>query len=98
MADGDEQTLGGGREELEPFFERTFKPIVGGLILQGATVEEAMDAVQMAMQSAAMHWTRIDSPEAYVRRAAFRIFLRAKAKTELEDPVESITAVLDGRE
>ena len=52
----------------------------------GASGPEAEDAAQEAMTDAYRSWDRIRSPRAWVRRAAFRSYLRHVRKLRRESP------------
>jgi RNA polymerase sigma-70 factor (sigma-E family) len=66
---------------LSPQQEREFREFVAarsaGLLrtayfLTGGDVHEAQDLVQLALIAAARHWGRLETPDAYVRRALAR--------------------------
>ncbi|MBC9006157.1 RNA polymerase sigma factor [Micromonospora aurantiaca (nom. illeg.)] len=60
------------------FFAAEFPSLVSFLLLQGASLEEAEDAVQEAMLLTLPHWNTINSPRAYVRVAAMRRLQRQR--------------------
>lgn len=59
---------------FEPFYEASYRRLVGQVFALLGDVEEAEDVTQDAFARAWLHWGRIrayDSPEAWVRRVAF---------------------------
>ncbi|MET7808592.1 RNA polymerase sigma factor [Micromonospora chersina] len=75
------------QEQLADFpvyYEGDYKPLVGLLIRWGASKHEAEDVAQEAMLAAFMSWPTIQSPKAFVRKAAYRILLRSWQVAERE--------------
>ncbi|MEU5782272.1 RNA polymerase sigma factor [Micromonospora lupini] len=75
------------QEQLADFavyYEGDYKPLVGLLIRWGAFQYEAEDVAQEAMQAAFMTWPTVQSPKAFVRKAAHRILRRRWQVAERE--------------
>jgi RNA polymerase sigma factor (sigma-70 family) len=60
-------------EGFDDFFRTELPRLVGFLINAGFGWEEARDAAAEGMLAAYQAWAELDYPQAYVRRAAFRI-------------------------
>jgi RNA polymerase sigma factor (sigma-70 family) len=70
-------------EQLEAFYTAHYLRLVKFLVLMGATVEEAEDAVQKAMLDFTKRsWTAKgpEYPVAYVQRAAARFFIKERLR------------------
>jgi RNA polymerase sigma factor (sigma-70 family) len=78
-------------EQFEEFYTARYLRLVKFLVLLGATVEEAEDAVQKAMLD---FWTRCrtgqipEHPVAYVQRAAFHFFIKERQRERERLPRE----------
>jgi RNA polymerase sigma factor (sigma-70 family) len=78
-------------EQFKEFYTAQYLRLVKFLVLLGATVEEAEDAVQKAMLD---FWKRCragkapDHPVAYVQRAAFRFFIKERQRERERLPRE----------
>jgi RNA polymerase sigma factor (sigma-70 family) len=78
-------------EQLEVFYTAHYLPMVKFLVILDATVQEAENAVQEAMQD---FWTRSragQAPEhsvAYVQRAAYRFFIKKRQRERERLPRE----------
>jgi RNA polymerase sigma factor (sigma-70 family) len=80
------------REQFEAFYAAEYKKQVKILVIRGATVQEAEDAVQKAMMDYAKRSQTAQAPEypaGYVRQAAFNFFLKER-KREQERPGREI--------
>ena len=78
-------------EQLEAFYTAQYLRLVKFLVLMGATVEEAEDAVQKAMLDFTKRsWTAKgpEHPVAYVQRAAVRFFLKERQRERERLPRE----------
>lgn len=78
-------------EQFKEFYTAQYLRLVKFLVLLGATVEEAEDAVQKAMLD---FWKRCragkapEHPVAYVQRAAFRFFIKERQRERERLPRE----------
>jgi RNA polymerase sigma factor (sigma-70 family) len=78
-------------EQFEEFYTAQYLRLVKFLVLLGATVEEAEDAVQKALLD---FWKRCragqvpEHPVAYVQRAAFRFFIKERQRERERLPRE----------
>lgn len=72
----------GDPADFEPFFRYSYRPLLRDLLSIGARREEAEDALSAAMEYALKHWSRIDSPYAYVQKAALRQLIRNRQRDE----------------
>ncbi len=79
-------------EQLEAFYTAQYLRLVKFLVLMGATVEEAEDAVQKAMLDFTKRsWAAKAAPQypvAYVQRAAVRFFLKERQRERERLPRE----------
>jgi RNA polymerase sigma factor (sigma-70 family) len=78
-------------EQLEEFYTAQYLRLVKVLVLLGATVQEAEDAVQKAMLDLWMRCRSGQTPEhpvAYVQRAAFRFFVKERQRERERLPRE----------
>jgi RNA polymerase sigma factor (sigma-70 family) len=62
------------------FYLSTFRSVAKFVLMAGASLEEAEDAVQVAMTDLYLRWGQVHKPVAYVRRAAINAFIKAKKK------------------
>ena len=69
------------RTEFETFFRTEYRRVSKVLIVMGATLEEAEDAVAVAMIDAYRHWGSIDMPKAWVHKAAMRQFVKNRQRS-----------------
>jgi RNA polymerase sigma-70 factor (ECF subfamily) len=70
--------------QFPAYYRSDLKPLIWFLITYGASVEEAQDIAQEAMTVALQTWPTINTPHAFVRKVAVRIFLRSRQKTKRE--------------
>ncbi|GGL08920.1 RNA polymerase sigma factor [Mangrovihabitans endophyticus] len=69
------------RIDFDAFFRARFTQFVRFLMMsEAAQREDAEDAVEAAMLDAYRRWSRIDNPEAWVRQAARRIYVRERMR------------------
>jgi RNA polymerase sigma-70 factor (ECF subfamily) len=69
--------------EFDELFASTYPAIVRGAALVVGDREVARELAQEAFVKALLHWRRVrtyDRPDAWVRKVAFRMALRAKAR------------------
>jgi len=85
------KTAAGSLEAVEPLawlsseeeaafaivFRQRFVPLVGLLIKAGASRHDAEDAAQNAFVELAKFWRKIESPRPWLRKTAFRMWLKA---------------------
>lgn len=95
----DQQGLSEEQEQrYETLFRARFTPTVAFLIAAGAGRHDAEDAVQSAFVQLAQAWTSVTHPQAWLRKTAWRMWLKAKGKekTWASDPADlPDTAVAD---
>lgn len=91
--DGAVSAGGTGRDtDFTQFYREATKPLVAFLILQGATVTEAVDIAQDTMTKAFHRWHTINYPHAWTRRVASRAFIRLRVdhpETPVDPPPQS---------
>src|SRR5215475_7727609 len=75
--------------EFEEFYRTEFGRLVAFLLYHGASLAQAADVAQDAMAQAFRSWPRIESPRAWVRTVAGRMFARRLAAVE-ETPAEDV--------
>ena len=78
-------------KRLEAFYAAEYSKLVKILVLLGATIEEAEDAVQKAMLDLAERFVTgkaPDCPAAYVRRAAINFFIKERQRERQRLPRE----------
>lgn len=78
-------------KRLEAFYATEYSKLVKILVLLGATIEEAEDAVQKAMLDLAERFVTgkaPDCPAAYVRRAAINFFIKERKRERQRLPRE----------
>ena len=87
----DGHSSGGGPEGFDDFYVAEFAALARFLIRNGATVHEAADAAQEAFVEAYGRWHSIKNPRAWMRKVAYRVFLRCVRVKELsvEEPPET---------
>lgn len=67
-----------GRDaEFTVFYRAWTKPLVGFLVLQGASVALATDLVQDTMTALYQRWSEVDHPRAWAFKTASRALIRA---------------------
>jgi len=78
----DDQFDHSGREHegFEAFFRRDFPALVGALIKDGFSRDDALDAAEAAMVQALTDWDRVRNPTAWVRKVAMRSAIAAARK------------------
>lgn len=74
-------------EAFDDFFRRELRPLVWALMKIGAERFEAEDIAQAAMAEVWRRWDRVESPRAYVRRAAVNAFSEGRRRRR-EFPAE----------
>jgi RNA polymerase sigma factor (sigma-70 family) len=72
--------------EFKAFYREHTKPLVAVLLVQGASLYDAADAVQDTMTTAFQRWRSIDNPRAWAYRVASRAWIR-KVSTVREEAV-----------
>lgn len=65
--------------EFAAFYREVVKPLVGFLVVQGATLADAADIAQDSMAKAYRDWARLEQPRAWVYRVAARALVRRLA-------------------
>jgi RNA polymerase sigma factor (sigma-70 family) len=75
---------------FEQFFRGSYRSLLRELIYLGGHPEEAEDALAAGMEAALKNWPRIESPRAYVRRAAFNHLIkgRQRGQRRIEDRMQ----------
>jgi RNA polymerase sigma-70 factor (ECF subfamily) len=71
-------------EDFASFFRQEYPRLVLFLLKEGASEPEAEDGAQEAMAQALAAWDRPRSPRAWVRRAAFTIYVRHATRLRRE--------------
>ncbi|MEV0529935.1 sigma-70 family RNA polymerase sigma factor [Streptomyces sp. NPDC050439] len=74
-------------EDFTRCYEQQMGPLVRHLMRQGAAPHEAAEAAQAAFAEALTRWPLITHPPAWLRRVAYRQYLRRPAR---EEPVADI--------
>jgi RNA polymerase sigma-70 factor (ECF subfamily) len=64
------------------FYREEMAGVVSLVILQGATLAEAADAAQTAMEQVWRHWEQLTHPRAWVRTVAYRSYLKSIPRHE----------------
>ncbi|MEV5598946.1 sigma-70 family RNA polymerase sigma factor [Streptomyces sp. NPDC052496] len=64
------------------YYEQHLTRLIRHLMRQGASVHEAAEAVQAAFTEALPCWEQIAHPAAWLRRVAFRLYLRQPVRRE----------------
>jgi RNA polymerase sigma factor (sigma-70 family) len=81
-----------GVEDFETVYKAEFPRLIRYLQNQGARLDEARDAAQGAFTTAYTRWRSIRNPRAYLRKVAWREFLRSAVVPEnpTDTTVESV--------
>ena len=70
-----------GREsEFTELFSPVYQPLLRDVILAGATVPEAEDALQDTLTEVLRRWDEIENPVAWTRKAAITNMIKAKQR------------------
>jgi RNA polymerase sigma factor (sigma-70 family) len=84
-------------EGFATFYRQEYLRVVLFLRKYGASGAEAEDAAQEAMTQACGRWDKIESPRAWVRKAALSCYLRQKKKVSREVRVSEPEALMADR-
>jgi RNA polymerase sigma factor (sigma-70 family) len=74
-----------GPPGFEQYYRDDLHRVIRHLMRRGASMEAARDATQEAMVGASRKWKSIQHPMAWVRRTAYRSFLRNARKVSIVD-------------
>lgn len=67
------------------YYEAHLTQLIRHLMRQGAAPHEAADAAQVAFTEAFLMWQSIEHPAAWLRKVAFRAYLRQSPRDEITD-------------